>query len=223
MKLAVVNIKKNHQTYVPYILACLFDVAMLYMMLFINHNAGMDSIKHSADILMITSMGVGVIIIFSFIFLLYSNSFLMKRRQKELGLYNILGLEKKHISIVMIWENLISSVISFAGGILVGILGSKLALLLLLKLIKVPATFGFEVSIPAIRICAEIYVVIFVLILLTNIRKVYKTKPIDLLHAQNAGEREPKGKWLLALLGFICLFIGYYIAKIGRASCRERV
>lgn len=212
MKLAVVNIKKNHQTYVPYILACLFDVAMLYMMLFINHNAGMDSIKHSADILMITSMGVGVIIIFSFIFLLYSNSFLMKRRQKELGLYNILGLEKKHISIVMIWENLISSVISFAGGILVGILGSKLALLLLLKLIKVPAAFGFEVSIPAIRICAEIYVVIFVLILLTNIRKVYKTKPIDLLHAQNAGEREPKGKWLLALLGFICLFIGYYIA-----------
>ena len=100
-KLALVNIKKNHQTYVPYILASLFDVAMLYMMLFINNNAGMKRIRHSGDVLMITSMGVGIIIIFSFIFLLYSNSFLMKRRQKELGLYNILGLEKRHISIVM--------------------------------------------------------------------------------------------------------------------------
>lgn len=84
---AVVNIRKNKQIYVPYILACLFNVAMLYMMLFINHNAGMKTIRHSGDVLMITTMGVGVIVIFSFIFLLYSNSFLMKRRQKELGLY----------------------------------------------------------------------------------------------------------------------------------------
>ena len=201
-KLAVVNIKKNRQTYIPYILACLFDVAMLYMMVFINNNAGMKQIRHSEDVLTITSMGVGVIIIFSFIFLLYSNSFLMKRRQKELGLYNILGLEKKHISMVMALETLISSAISFVGGILTGILGSKLALLLLLKLIKVPA-FGFEVSIPAIRICGKVYGIIFVLILLTNICKVYKTRPVDLLHGQNAGEREPKAKWLMALAGFI--------------------
>ncbi|MFR1008313.1 MAG: FtsX-like permease family protein [Ruminococcus sp.] len=121
-RLAVVNIRKNKQIYVPYILACLFNVAMLYMMLFINHNAGMKTIRHSGDVLMITTMGVGVIVIFSFIFLLYSNSFLMKRRQKELGLYNILGLEKKHISRVMMLENLFSALISFVGGILVGIL-----------------------------------------------------------------------------------------------------
>ena len=176
-RLAVVNIRKNKQIYVPYILACLFNVAMLYMMLFINHNAGMKRSVTSGDVLMITTMGVGVIVIFSFIFLLYSNSFLMKRRQKELGLYNILGLEKKHISWVMMLENLFSALISFVGGILVGILGSKLALLLLLKLIKVPASFGFEVSVPAIRICLEVFGAIFVLILLVNIRKVYKTKP----------------------------------------------
>ena len=211
-RLAVVNIRKNKQIYVPYILACLFNVAMLYMMLFINHNAGMKTIRHSGDVLMITTMGVGVIVIFSFIFLLYSNSFLMKRRQKELGLYNILGLEKKHISWVMMLENLFSALISFVGGILVGILGSKLALLLLLKLIKVPASFGFEVSVPAIRICLEVFGAIFVLILLVNIRKVYKTNPIQLLHAQNTGEKEPKAKWLMAVAGFICLFIGYYIA-----------
>ena len=109
-------------------------------------------------------------------------------------------------------ENLFSALISFVGGILVGILGSKLALLLLLKLIKVPASFGFEVSVPAIRICLEVFGAIFVLILLVNIRKVYKTNPIQLLHAQNTGEKEPKAKWLMAVAGFICLFIGYYIA-----------
>ena len=176
-RLAVVNIRKNKQIYVPYILACLFNVAMLYMMLFINHNAGMKTIRHSGDVLMITTMGVGVIVIFSFIFLLYSNSFLMKRRQKELGLYNILGLEKKHISRVMMLENLFSALISFVGGILVGILGSKLALLLLLKLIKVPASFGFEVSVPAIRICLEVFGAIFVLILLVNIQEGLQNKP----------------------------------------------
>ncbi len=176
-RLAVVNIRKNKQIYVPYILACLFNVAMLYMMLFINHNAGMKTIRHSGDVLMITTMGVGVIVIFSFIFLLYSNSFLMKRRQKELGLYNILGLEKKHISRVMMLENLFSALISFVGGILVGILGSKLALLLLLKLIKVPASFGFEVSVPAIRICLEVFGAIFVLILLVNITEGLQNKP----------------------------------------------
>ena len=211
-KLALVNIKKNHQTYVPYILASLFDVAMLYMMLFINNNAGMKRIRHSGDVLMITSMGVGIIIIFSFIFLLYSNSFLMKRRQKELGLYNILGLEKRHISIVMSMETVITSLISLAGGILVGILGSKLVLLLLLKLIRLPAAFGFEIGIQAIITCLEVYGVIFAVILLVNIRKVYKAKPIELLKAENAGEREPKAKWLMALIGFICLFAGYYIA-----------
>ena len=197
-RLAVVNIRKNKQIYVPYILACLFNVAMLYMMLFINHNAGMKTIRHSGDVLMITTMGVGVIVIFSFIFLLYSNSFLMKRRQKELGLYNILGLEKKHISWVMMLENLFSALISFKS--------SRSASLLPRIPTRIPASFGFEVSVPAIRICLEVFGAIFVLILLVNIRKVYKTNPIQLLQAQNAGEKEPKAKWLMAVAGFICLW-----------------
>ncbi len=84
--------------------------------------------------------------------------------------------------------------------------------MLLLKLIRLPAAFGFEIGIQAIITCLEVYGVIFVVILLVNIRKVYKAKPIELLKAENAGEREPKAKWLMALIGFICLFAGYYIA-----------
>ncbi len=108
--------------------------------------------------------------IFCFIFLLYSNSFLMKRRQKELGLYNILGLEKKHISRVMMLENLFSA-FQFCWRNPCGNSGSKLALLLLLKLIKVPAFFGFEVSVPGIIICLEEFGAIFVLILLALISR----------------------------------------------------
>lgn len=212
VRLAVVNIRKNKSTYIPYMLTCIVDIAMFYMMLFINHNGGMEAIPHSGDVLMITALGIVVIGIFSFIFLMYSNSFLMKRRQKELGLYNILGMEKSHISKMMFLETVFSSLISFAGGILLGILGSKLALLLLLKLIHVPAQFGFEVKLEAISVCAAFYGVVFIVILLNNMRKVHFSQPIELLRGGNAGEREPKAKWLMALIGFICLGSGYYIA-----------
>ena len=108
-RLAVVNIRKNKQIYVPIFWRVCSMWQCCIMMLLSIINAGMKTIRHSGDVLMITTMGVGVIVIFSFIFLLYSNSFLMKRRQKELGLYNILGLEKKHISRVMMLENLFSA------------------------------------------------------------------------------------------------------------------
>lgn len=211
-RLAVTNIRKNKGTYIPYILTCIFDIAMFYMMLFINQNSGMDSIPHSGDVVTITAMGIGVIGIFSFIFLMYSNSFLMKRRQKELGLYNILGMEKSHISRMMFLETLFSSLISFMGGILLGILGSKLSLLFLLKLIHVPAQFGFSVEPEAISICAVFYGAVFFIILLNNLRRVQFSQPIELLRGGNTGEREPKAKWLIALIGFICLGSGYYIA-----------
>lgn len=211
--LAVTNIKKNRGTYIPYMITCIVCIAMLYIMLFIQANPGMDdSMPGSGDVKMIMSMGIIVVGIFSFIFLLYSNSFLMKRRQKEIGLYNILGMEKGHISRMMLAETVITSVISLAGGILTGILGSKLALLLLLKLIHVPAQFGFYITGTGIVICVLVYGGIFLLILFNNLRRVHMSRPIELLQGSNSGEREPKAKWLIALIGFICLGSGYYIA-----------
>ena len=211
-RLAMVNIKKNKQVYVPYILTCIFNIAMLYMMLFINGNQGMKTVPKGADVVTVTAMGTAIIMIFSFIFLIYSNSFLMKRRRKELGLYNILGMEKKHIRRMMCVETVASSLISFIGGILLGILGSKLALLLLLKLVRIPAQFGFAIAWEAISICAGFYGILFFMILLINISKVQMTNPMELLRSGRMGEKEPKARWLMALAGFICLGIGYYIA-----------
>lgn len=211
-RLAVTNIIKNKKTYIPYMLTCIGCIAMMYMMFFTVQSPGMDTLPGGSNLQSIVSLGVIVICIFSFIFLLYSNSFLMKRRQKELGLYNILGMEKGHIAKMLFWETVYTSVLSFIVGILVGILGSKLALLLLLKLAHIPAQFGFYVSSFGVCVSFFIFGGIFFLTLLLNLHRVHLSQPVELLRGGSVGEREPKAKWLIALLGFICLGSGYYIA-----------
>lgn len=213
IKLAVSNIKRNKGTYIPYMITCICCIAMTYMMFFVTQSK--DLSVQVPDSVMVTSimfLGIAVIYIFSFIFLLYSNNFVMKRRQKEIGLYNILGLEKGHIMKMMAVETLFTSVISIIGGIAVGILGSKLALLLLLKILHVPAQLGFYVCVPGIVVCAVLFLPVVIVTLFRNVHRVRLSQPIELLRSGNTGEREPKAKWLMALLGFICLGSGYYIA-----------
>ena len=160
-RLALTNIKKNKGTYIPYMIMCIVCIAMLYMMFFILKNPGIEAIPKAGDVQSILSVGIIVVVLFSCIFLLYSNSFVMKRRQKEFGLYNILGMEKGHIGRMLSIETVLTSVVCLILGILVGILGSKLALLLLLKLIRIPAQFGFQVSFFGMAMCAVIFGVIF--------------------------------------------------------------
>lgn len=211
-RLAVMNIRKNKDTYLPYMLTCVFCIAMLYIMLFIQGNRGISSMPGSESVLSIMFMGIIIMSVFSFIFLMYSNSFLMKRRQKEIGLYNILGMEKGHIAKVLFVETILTSMVNLVCGIVLGVLFSKLALLLLLKLTKAPVQFGFYISWPGIAVSCAVYGGVFLLMLLNNLRRVRLSRPVELLRNSSAGEREPKAKWLMALLGFICLGIGYRIA-----------
>ena len=213
IKLAVSNIKRNKGTYIPYMITCICCIAMTYMMFFVTQSK--DLSVQVPDSVMVTSimfLGIAVIYIFSFIFLLYSNNFVMKRRQKEIGLYNILGLEKGHIMKMMAVETLFTSAISIIGGIAVGILGSKLALLLLLKILHVPAQLGFYVCVPGIVVCTVLFLPVVIVTLFRNVHRVRLSQPIELLRSGNTGEREPKAKWLMALVGFLCLGSGYYIA-----------
>lgn len=161
---------------------------------------------------MIVFTGEIVVEIFCIIFLIYSNSFLMKRRQKEIGLYNILGLERNHIGIVMFLETIITSIGSLAGGIAAGIIGSKLALLLLLKLLHIPSVLGFYISVKGIFTCLFMFGIVFLMILFLNLAKIHLSRPVELLRGNNTGEKEPAAKWLMALIGFICLGAGYYLA-----------
>ena len=212
-RLAKQNIRNNKSTYIPYIITCIFCIAMIYMMEFLRDCPTLDQAVRQADeVRMIVFTGEIVVEIFCIIFLIYSNSFLMKRRQKEIGLYNILGLERNHIGIVMFLETIITSIGSLAGGIAAGIIGSKLALLLLLKLLHIPSVLGFYISVKGIFTCLFMFGIIFLMILFLNLAKIHLSRPVELLRGNNTGEKEPVAKWLMALIGFICLGAGYYLA-----------
>ena len=211
--LAKQNIRNNKTTYIPYIITCIFCIAMIYMMEFLRDCPTLDQAVRQADeVRMIVFTGEIVVEIFCIIFLIYSNSFLMKRRQKEIGLYNILGLERNHIGIVMFLETIITSIGSLAGGIAAGIIGSKLALLLLLKLLHIPSVLGFYISVKGIFTCLFMFGIVFLMILFLNLAKIHLSRPVELLRGNNTGEKEPAAKWLMALIGFICLGAGYYLA-----------
>ena len=211
-KLAFTNIKKNKKTYLPYILTCIGTILMFYVMMFIASNPGLSSMKGGSQLTIIMDLGCIVIGIFAVIFLLYTNSFLIKRRKKEIGLYNILGLEKKHIAKMMFFEILYIEGISLIMGVFFGVILSKLLFDLLLRLLGLTVTFEFTISYSSIGFTILLFGGIFFITLLYNLLQVRMNNAIQLLHGSQAGEREPKTKWILTLLGMVTLGSGYYIA-----------
>jgi putative ABC transport system permease protein len=212
LKLAVNNLKKNAQTYIPYLLTCICTIMMFYNMRFLVVAKDIGTLSDSQSLRAVLAFAAGVIAIFSVIFLFYTNSFLIKRRKKEFGLFNILGMEKKHIAKIMFWESLFTAVASIGVGLAAGILLSKLMILLLFKIISFKVTFGFEIPIAAVIYTMILFGGIFVLNLIYNVLQVYRSKPIELLQGGNVGEKEPKANWLMAIIGVVTLGIGYYIA-----------
>ena len=215
-RLALVNLVRNSRYYGPYLLSCGALAAMYYILRFLTWNEVIQTVRGAAYLQVMMSIGCFVVALFSTVLLLYANSFVMKRRQKELGLYNILGLEKRHIAHVMLWETAMCALVVIPGGIAAGILFSKLILLLLLKLVQIPVQFGFSVSVRGVGETAALLGGLFLLALLWNLLRLGRSRPIELLHSDSAGEREPKTKRLLAVLGLAALLGGYAIALTTR-------
>lgn len=213
-RLAFTNIKKHARSYVPYIITCVITIAMFYIIKSLAFNLD----KNLSSISAATSMSLGsiVVAIFAIIFLFYTNSFLLKKRKKEFGLYNILGMEKKHMSALIATESLIISVISLVLGLIIGIALDKLIFMIVIKLLDGQSPLGFTIIPEAILHTVVLFCIIFAAILLNSVRIVYTTKTIDLLHGSNTGEKEPKTKWLLAILGVLCLGGGYTISIISK-------
>lgn len=160
----------------------------------------------------ILSLGCGVIGTFALIFLFYTNSFLIRRRKKEFGLYNILGMGKWNLARILLWETLMIAGIALGIGLFLGILLSKLAELGMVRILSGAPTFSFSISLGTITQTLILFAVIFVLILLNTLRQIHLSNPIELLHSENTGEKPPKANWLLALIGVIMLGGAYYLA-----------
>lgn len=211
-KLAVTNLKNNKKSYIPYILASAFSVMMYFIMdnLYRNRSLG----EKGSPLAIMLSYAAAVILIFSIIFLFYINSFLIKRRKKELGIYNILGMGKGHLGKMLFLESVITTVASIIGGILAGILLGKLVYLILLKILHMGGKIEYRISLASIRMTTIFFGAIFILIFLYNLLQMKLSNPIELLRGGNTGEREPKTKWIMTIIGILCLAGGYSIALI---------
>lgn len=212
--LAFNNIKRNKQTYLPYMLTCICTIIMYYIIHSIYVNEGLSKIRGGRTLEDMLSFGTVVIAIFSSIFLFYTNSFLIKQRKKELGLYNILGMGKRHIAKMMTFEIMFISSISLILGLLGGIVLSKLMFLILLKLLQFDVPIKFGISFSSILTTLTLFIFVFIATLLFNLAQIHISNPIELLRGGNVGEREPKTKWFLVIVSIITLGTGYTIAIV---------
>lgn len=211
-KLAFTNIKNNGSLYLPYIISGIVTVAMFYIMMFLNNSKGFEKIYGSSYLTSIMALGVGIIAVFSYIFIFYTNSFIIKRRKKEIGVYNILGMEKRHIAKVMGIETVTVALIAIIGGIVTGMLFSKLSILLLYKILAVKETVKFEINFSTIINTLIVFGILYALTLIYNMMQIKLANPIELLRGGNVGEKEPKSKWLMAIIAVGCLAVAYYIS-----------
>jgi putative ABC transport system permease protein len=212
LRLARMNIKKNRKIYLPYALTAVGMVAMFYIVLFLASDQEVGKIAGGSLLQVILGFGTAVVALFASIFLFYSSSFVMKRRKTELGLYSALGMGKRHIARVLIWESAFVATFGVASGLATGILFSKLGQMVMLRLVGKTATFSFNVSLFAIIVTVALFAGVFFLILIANLMQVRASSPVELLKGGSAGEREPKANYVLAALGALLLGYGYYLA-----------
>lgn len=211
--------KSNRRFYLPYILTVIGTAAAFYIMAAIVSDPGSKELAAGTSngpmyVSMFMTLGMFVLGLFSCIFLLYTNSFLMKRRQKELGLYSVLGMSKTNIAGIMVFEALYIALIGIGGGIAVGILLTKLVSLALFRLMRLPVPFGFSVQPIAIIIVVLFFAGLILLTLLANLAKVGRSRPVELLRGGNVGEKEPKANWFLTIVGVLFLGAGYAVAML---------
>lgn len=210
--MAATNIRKNGSTYLPYIGISIFAMFTYFVFDLILKNDIMYTLPKGIYALILVQIGFGLLGVIMVPFLYYTNSFLIKRRKKELGLYSILGLEKKHIGIMMFWESLMIYGIVMAAAIILGLLFSRLIFLLLLNLAKMPVNVEFSVSPRAITDAMVFYAFITGLNLFVNLIQVGKTNPVELMGDAKSGEKTPRFTWIWSILGLLCLGTGYYRA-----------
>lgn len=211
-KLALSSIRKNKKLYLPYILTCIGMVAMYYIIVYLQYSDILSYMPKTFILREMFNLGSWVIAIFALIFLFYTNSFLIRRRKKEFGLYNILGMGKKNICVLVLCETVITGIIALAGGLLAGVLFSKLAELVLVNIIKGNISYSLSVSPYAFLSTAAVFCTVFFLLFLNTVFQLRHSNAISLLRSENVGEKPPKGNFILAGIGLILLSAAYYLA-----------
>ena len=215
-KIAKTNIKNNRKIYFPYILTSICMVMIMYVVSFLANDPMIaKKFAGGATLQGLLKLGVYIIMIFSALFLFYTNSFITKRRKREFGLMSVLGMGKKNISLVMLWENIIVDFTSIAVGLVLGLLLSKLAQGVLFNILgESAAPLDFSVNFTDMLMTVLVFIVIFAVIFFDSIRQITFTNTIDLLHSSNKGEKEPKANYIMAVIGVVFLGVGYALSQL---------
>ena len=211
-RLAWSGMRKNSKLYLPYSLACIGMTAMFYILMHLAYSPALELLSSSGEVSTILRLGSFVIGVFSLLFLFYTNSFLVRRRYKEFGLYNVLGMNKGNISRVLAWEALINALISLAGGLFLGIALSKLAELGLVNIMGGDTDLDLRISVKALEFTVMFFCGIFLLIYLNSLIKIRRSSASELVKSENFGEKPPRANWLFGLAGIVILAAAYYIA-----------
>lgn len=211
-KLAVTGIRKNKRMYFPYVITCTAMVMMTYIINYLKEYGGFYTGGGGSTVRIFMNLGSVVLTVFSVIFLFYTNSFLIRRRKKEFGLYNILGMNKGNISRILLWETLLVALCSISLGLAGGIAFSKLAEVAFINILHKEVDYRLSVSVPAVLYTAACFGTIFVLLLLNSLRQVRFSTALRLLRSENLGEKPPKANWFLGVLGVAVLGAAYYLA-----------
>lgn len=213
VKLATTNIKKGKDINLPYMIAITIIVATYYLVVAMLHNKGLNDIPNSGALVRCFEMANSIICIIAFIFMIYINSFLIKKRLKEFGLYNILGLEKKHIIYVMIIENLIIFGLAILSGLILGTVFGKLIFMILLKVCHTTNSSRFLLSVEPYIQTFVLFGITFIVCSIFNVITILRNKTIDLLHSDKYGEKKIKGMVFFTIVGIVLMVAAYYIAN----------
>ena len=211
-RLAWDGIRKNKRLYLPYILTCVGAVTMYYMMRELRDSPLLESMKGGGSSRMILGLGTWVIAVFSLLFLFYTYSFLIRRRQREFGLYHVLGLGKRHIALLCALETLLTAAIALVAGLAAGVGLSFAVELGLRSTMRAAVDFAFSINGGALLQTALLYLAIFLLILLSTLVKVGRGSAMSLLRSENYGEKPPKANAFVAVLGAVLLAVAYVMA-----------
>lgn len=211
-KLAWEAMRKNRRLYLPYLLTCAGMIMMFYIIHYLAAMPSLETMAGGITVMQMLGFGTWIVALFALLFLFYTNAFLVRRRQKEFGLYNILGMGKGNLSLLILWENGILFLLSMGAGLFGGILLSKLAELGLMGVLGEEITYDFTINPAALWDTLLIFVPIFCLLCLKNLWQVRRMSAVELLRRESAGEKPPKANYLLGLAGVVLLAGAYYIA-----------
>lgn len=211
-RLALRGMRSNSTLYTPYLLMSMLTIAVFYIMCYLCDTRVLAAMGAGEMTLLVMELGRWVIMIFGAIFLYYCNTFLVGRRMKEFGLYNVLGMGKGNIARIMLCETVETTLLSLIGGLVFGLSLARAAELLMIRILGSRITTGITFSWPGILLTVEIFGAISLVILLVNMLRMRIANPMELLNAQKAGEKPPRANYLTALFGAAFLGVGYYVA-----------